>query len=355
MARRLPGSSLDGFRPGRLPRLHRILFMLLLVVLALGLSACGAGDDVPLSTIPQEGEANERIWFVYNFLWIGAAIVFVLVEGGLVYILWRYRHKPRMAHGRPVPIHGNTTLEIVWTVIPAVVIALIGIPTLQVLFELSDSPNEDSNIPIEVIGNQFYFEFRYPEGVNSSNVLYIPEDTYIDLSLTSNDVIHSFWVPKLNGKTDNIPGRYNEMWIRADNPGTYAGQCAEFCGLGHALMKFEVEALTKEDYAAWIEEQLNPTTAEGDPAAGEQLVVNGPCAACHLVEGTSAQGNVGPELTGFGSRPQIAGVVENNEENLRAWLANPPAVKPGTAMPALPLSEVDINHLVAYLQSLTDE
>jgi cytochrome c oxidase subunit 2 len=120
-------------------------------------------------------------------------------------------------------------------------------------------------------------------------------------------------------------------------------------------MKFQVEVHTQADYDAWISEQQNPATAEGDPAAGEQIVVNGPCAACHAVEGTSAQGNVGPELTGFASRPQIAGVLENNEENLRAWLANPPAVKPGTAMPALPLSEVDINHLVAYLESLTDE
>jgi len=331
--------------------------MLALVVLALGLSACGAGDDVPLSTIPQEGEHNDRIWYAYNFLWVGAAAVFVLVEGLLVYTLWRYRHKPRMAHGqaRPVPVHGNTALEIGWTIVPAVIIALVGIPTLQVLAELSDSPNEDSNIPIEVIGHQFFFEFRYPEGVNSSNVLHIPEDTYIDVSLQSDDVIHSFWVPKLAGKTDNIPGRINTMWLRADNPGTYAGQCAEFCGLGHALMKFQVEVHTQEDYVAWIDEQQNPSTAAGDPAAGEQLVVNGPCAACHLVEGTSAQGNVGPELTGFASRPQIAEVVENNEENLRAWLANPPAVKPGTAMPALPLSEVDINHLVAYLQTLTEE
>ena len=329
--------------------------MLALVALALGLAACASPTDDPQSTITQAGKANERIWDVYNILWILSAIVFVLVEGMLVYTIWRFRHRPRTAHGRPVPIHGNTKLEIIWTIIPAIIIAGIGIPTLQVLAELSDSPDDASNIEVQAIGHQFFFEFRYPEGVNSSNVLHIPEDTYIDLKLQSDDVIHSFWVPHLNGKTDMVPGRINPMWLRADDPGTYAGQCAEFCGLGHALMKFKVEVHTQADYETWIQEQLNPSTAAGDPAAGEQIVTGGPCAACHTVEGTSAQGSVGPELTDFADLPQIAGVVENNEDNLRAWLANPPAVKPGTAMPNLNLSQVDINNLVAYLETLTAE
>jgi cytochrome c oxidase subunit 2 len=350
MARRLPGMLPDGYRSGRLPRLAAVLGLLLMTVV---FASCGVADD-PQSTIAQGGEANERIWFVYNILWVLSAIVFVLVEGMLIYAIWRFRHRPRMAHGRPVPVHGNTRLEIIWTIIPAIIIAGIGIPTLQVLAELSDSPDEDSNVAIEAIAHQFFFEFRYPEGVNSSNVLHIPEDTYIDVSLHSNDVIHSFWVPKLNGKTDMIPGRVNEMWLRADDPGTYAGQCAEFCGVGHALMKFQVEVHTQEDYEAWIQEQLNPSTAEGDPATGEQLVVNGACAACHAIEGTSAQGAVGPALDGIASRPQIAGVVENNEENLRAWISNAPALKPGTAMPPMNLSEADLNHVVAYLQTLTE-
>jgi cytochrome c oxidase subunit II len=348
MVRRLTGGSPGEAQWGRLIRL---LAVFALGVLALSLTGCL--DESPMSTAAIEGEANARIWDVYTILWIGAAVVFLLVEGMLVYAIWRGRKSTALVHGRPVPVHGNTKLEVLWTVIPAIVIIAIGIPTLTVLRDLSSTPERENTVRVDVIGHQFFFEFRYPElGVNSSNTLHIPAGAMIDINLQSADVIHSFWVPRLSGKIDNIPGRTNHLWLTADNPGEYMGQCAEFCGLGHALMRFTVIAHTQEDFDAWVAQQLDPTTVVGDPAVGEQMVTTGACAACHYIEGTNARGTVGPALDGFANQPDIAGVVENTTENLEAWLANPSAVKPGTLMPAAGLSQADIAHVIAYLQTL---
>lgn len=350
MVRRHLSASRGGFRWGRLIQLASVV---MLAVLALSLSGCL--DESPQSTAVIGGEHNQRIWDVYNLLWIGSAFVFVLVEGLLIFAIVRGRKAPKTAHGRPVPVHGNTRLEILWTVIPAIVIVAIGIPTLTVLRDLSSTPETDNTIQIDVVGHQFFFEFRYPElELNSSNTMHIPVGTMIDINLQSADVIHSFWVPRLAGKTDNIPGRTNHMWLIADEPGTYAGQCAEFCGLGHALMRFQVVVHEQADFDAWIEEQRAPPTGEGDPAIGEEIVTTGLCAACHTIEGTTAQGVTGPPLTGFASQPQIAGVVENTPENLAAWLADPQAVKPGTLMPAPGLSQAQIEHVVAYLNTLEE-
>lgn len=353
MVRRLPGASgavQGGFHRGRL---IRVLAVIALAVLAFSLTGCL--DESPMSTAVSDGEHNSRIWDVYNVLWIGAAFVFILVEGLLIYAIVRGRRATALVHGRPVPVHGNTRLEVLWTVIPAIVIIAIGIPTLTVLRDLASTPERDDILRVDVVAHQFFFEFRYPElELNTANTLHIPAGTMIDINLQSSDVIHSFWVPRLAGKTDNIPGRTNHMWLTADTPGTYMGQCAEFCGLGHALMRFQVVAHTQEDFDAWVEEQRNPSGVVGDPAIGEQIVTTGSCAACHAISGTSAVGTVGPPLDGFASQPMIADHVENTPENLAAWLANPPAVKPGTLMPAPGLSQTDIAHVIAYLETLEE-
>jgi len=322
----------------------------LAVVVILTLSACSATND-PQTTLAQDGENNRRIWDVYWFLWILGAIVFVLVEGLLVFAIVRARRRPRTAHGRPVPVHGNTTLEVVWTIIPAVVLVAIGIPTLQILADLETTPKDPNALHVEVIGHQFFFEFRYEDlGITSTGELHIPADTTVDLDVTSADVIHSFWVPRLAGKQDLIPGRTNHMWLTADQPGDYSGQCAEFCGLGHANMRFAVIAHTQSDFDAWVQQKKNPT-AGGDPEAGKAFFLTGPCAGCHTIDGTAAHGQVGPNLTHIASSPQIAGVLENTPDNLKKWLANPPGVKPGTIMPNLGLSPGDIDNLVAFLET----
>jgi cytochrome c oxidase subunit 2 len=332
-----------------------------LALIGVVLTLTGCIPDAPQSTIHQYGGNNRRIWDVYNILWIGAAAVGALVEGLLIFAIIRYRRAPRTAHGRPVPVHGNTKLEIAWTIIPAIVLVAIGIPTLRIIADLDKGPS-DSAMHVTAVGNQFFFQFIYDDAgntaagvpVSSSGELHIPAGQQIDINLQSNDVIHSLWVPSLAGKTDLVPGRTNHMWLSADKPGEYAGQCAEFCGLGHANMHFKVIAQSQDDFNAWVDSVKNPKQG-GDADAGKAFFLNGPCAGCHTIAGTTAAGKVGPELTHIGDPnaiPQIAGVLENNPDNLKKWLADPPGIKPGTIMPNLHLAPADIDNLVAYLETL---
>lgn len=359
MDRRFPGQWPGGFRSGRL---FRILAVFALVALALTLGACGA-TDAPQSTIAQEGRANDRIWFVYNFLWVGAAVVFVLIEGLIIYTLVRFRRRPRTAHGRPVPVHGNTTLEIAWTIIPAVVLVAISIPTLQVLAELESTPDDQPVMRVDVTGNQFFFQFDYiEEELQTTNTLYIPEDTIVDINLMSNDVIHSFWVPKLNGKTDNIPGRTNSMWIEADNPGTYQGQCAEFCGIGHALMKFQVEVLTQADYDAWVQEQKDRAADGGELAQrGQQVAQANGCTGCHTTDGTAA---IGPTWQGlYNAEVTLAdgSTITADDAYITESIRNPGAQVhegfPNGVMPVFgpdQVSDDDVAAVIAYIQTLAE-
>ncbi len=359
MDRRFPGRWPGGFRSGRL---YRILAVFALLVLASTLSACGVTDD-PMSTIAQEGRANDRIWFVYNIIWVGAAVVFVLVEALLIYTLIRFRRRPRTVHGRPVPVHGNTTLEIAWTVIPAVVLVAIGIPTLQVLADLESTPDDQPVMQVEVTGNQFFFGFNYPEQeLQTTNTLHIPEDTIIDIELMSNDVIHSFWVPKLNGKTDNIPGRTNTMWIEADEPGTYQGQCAEFCGVGHALMKFQVEVHTQADFDAWVQQQRDRAAGGGELAQrGQQVAQDNGCTGCHSIDGTEA---IGPTWLGlYNSEVPLAdgSTVMADDAYITESVRDPNARIhegfPSGVMPAFgedQVSEDDLAAIIAFIATLEE-
>ena len=333
---------------------------LALVGVVLTLSGCNFSDQ-PQNTINQWGGNNRRIWDIYGLLWIGAAVVGALVEGLLVFAIIRFRGRPRTAHGRPVPVHGNTKLEIAWTIIPAIVLVAIGIPTLRIIADLDKGPSSNP-MHVTAVGNQFFFQFFYDDAgntasglqVSSTGELHVPAGRQVDINLQSNDVIHSLWVPTLAGKTDLIPGRTNHMWLSADQPGEYSGQCAEFCGLGHANMRFKVVAQTDADFNAWVDSVKHPQQG-GNADAGKALFVNGPCAGCHTVAGTSAAGKVGPELTKIGDPkviPQIAGVLDNTPDNLKKWLADPPGVKPGTIMPNLHLAPTDIDNLVAYLATL---
>jgi cytochrome c oxidase subunit 2 len=326
------------------------LFALVALIIPAILTACGGADEYPQTTVDPAGPAANDINSIYNLLWVLALIVFVLVEGALIYAIFRFRGNKQLINGRPVPVHGNTRLEVIWTIIPAVILAVIAIPTIQGIATLAET--DDDAFHVNVIGNQFFWEFEYPDIVGPdgvplkvSNEMHIPVDTRIEITLRTNDVIHSFWVPRLAGKTDAIPGRENTMWLESEEIGTFEGQCAEFCGTEHARMRFTVVTDSEEDFNDWV-------TTPSDPVDAGMQIVESVCAGCHLVEGTAAQGNVGPELTNFANVDEIAGVVPNTEENLRAWLANPQDVKPGTAMPNLGLTADQIDALVAYLNTL---
>lgn len=321
-------------------------------------------EDAPLTTFEPAGPFADRIdglfWMVF---WIATAI-FVLVMGAVIVIVVFFRD--REDRKEPKQTHGSPKLEVVWTVIPALILAAISVPTVQGVFDLTGC--SDGVMEIEVIGHQWWFEYRYPDGgFDAANVMVIPAGEEVCLTMTSDDVLHNFWVPALMGKRYLVPGQTTLLRIQADEPGEYWGHCAEFCGLSHSLMRARVIALSVSEYDDWTEAQKLPATfpAEGTPEwDGYQVFVNKGCVQCHTVrfDDPSASNIVsraafnGPDLTHFASRSVFAGATlpedgQTYEAALKEWLADPPNVKPGSFMPNLALTAQEIDHLIAWLES----
>lgn len=337
----------------------------LLVTLTLALVLAGCSTGAPQTTLDPKGPYARQIYDLFiGWIFWPAVAVFVAVEGLLLYSVLRFRGR----EGDPLPVqtHGNTRLEITWTIIPALILGVILWATFSTERTLATPPEDPRGIAVRVIGHQWWWEFEYPDlGVSTANELHIPVGVPVTLQLESADVIHSFWVPFLAGKTDAIPGRINRLWLQADEAGTYSGQCAEFCGIQHALMRFIVVAEATSQFESWLRNERSipnfaatpvPAGQAGDASLvsqGAQLFANGACITCHAIRGTAAQGRVGPELTHFGSRQTIAAnTLANNPGNLKRWLRNPQAVKPGALMPNLNLNDQDIEALTAYLLTL---
>jgi cytochrome c oxidase subunit 2 len=336
------------------------------MILTLAVSACSS-EVLPQNTLDPASERARNIDGLFTFTLIIAAIVFVLVQGAIIYTAIKFRRK-KGEEPRPVKqIHGNTRLEIAWTIAPALILAGLAVPTVQTIFENAEEPV--NALEVTVTGHQWWWQYDYPDlGVVTANELHIPvgRDVLLTLTTDDNDVIHSFWVPRLSGKRDVVPGHVNTLTISADDAGEYLGQCAEFCGLSHANMRLRVYAHEPADFDAWVQSQLAPAaipaeTDTGLRAEGWALFQSKGCAACHAINGTVAEGgglNPGPNLTYFAQRNTFAGALfERNEENLRAWLANPSALKPmqpdlNRGMPNLGLTDDEITALVAFLQGL---
>nr|MBA2599440.1 cytochrome c oxidase subunit II [Actinomycetota bacterium] len=350
------------FRQGGRARLGALVGVLSLVAVA-----CETGDaqDV-LSPAGEFARSPDRLWD----LTFGIAVaVFILVEGILVFTLFRYRSRPDRKASQ---FHGNTKVEILLTAIPALILAGIAVPTVSTIFDLAE-PREGA-LQIKVIGHQFWWEYQYlDEGFVTANELHIPTNTPVELTVEGGlidrvtgdaQVIHSFWAPRLAGKQDLIPGHANQLFIEADDPGIYFGQCTEFCGLGHAEMRLRVYAESGSDFEQWVSDQKSaPEAPSGGSLAerGQKLFAEGQfreglnCAACHAVEATpeDVAPNQGPNLAHFASRDTFASAIfKNTEENLKAWIADPASVKPGARMPALGLTESEIDAVVAYLKTL---
>ncbi len=313
------------------------------------LTSCS--ERAPQDVLQPLGEVARRADGLWNITFAIAVFVFVVVEGVLVYTLLRFRHK---AGRRAAQFHGNTRLEVILTVIPSLILAGLAVPTVKTILDLSkDVP--PGSLQIDVTARQFWWEYEYQdEGIVTANEMHIPVGEHVQIVLHGEDVIHAFWVPRLAGKQDTVPGRINTLQIQADKPGRYMGQCTEFCGLSHANMRLIVFAHPRDEYDAWVAEQqreaAEPTGS--DAREGQEIFLN-TCAVCHAVAGTDAQGRQGPDLTHFMSRSTFAGAMfENNTENLSAWIRNPPEMKPGAKMPDYGLSEDEVRALVAYLQSL---
>lgn len=335
-------------RPSDL-RLRRALLGAALLALLFLFPACAS--DAPQDFLNNQAGPNakkaDQLWDVTFLI---ASVIFVIVEGLLVYALIRFRHKP----GREAAdFHGNTRLEVVLTLVPAVILAGLAIPTLKTIFDIARE--QKGAIEITVTARQFWWQYEYEDfGFATANELHIPTGAPVHLNFRGVDVIHSYWIPRLTGAQDVVPNRDNELTFSADEPGRYMGQCKEFCGLSHANMRLLVFAHEPKDFETWVLQQQSPARpASTDVAAGEKLFLEGECVNCHAIQGTDAAATTAPDLTHFASRETFGGATfELTEENLATWLRDPPAMKPGALMPDYGLSEQQISQLVAYLMSL---
>jgi cytochrome c oxidase subunit II len=330
---------------------RRLTLGVLVGVLGLFASACTGTNAGPQDYLSPVGPVAERADELWDLTFGIAVAIFIIVEGVLVFTLIRFRRKP----GREAAqFHGNTKLEVVLTLIPALILAGLAVPTIKTIADLSERP--EGAMDITVTAKQFWWEYEYPDaGVITANEMHVPTGQPIFLTLEGADVIHSFWIPKLTGKQDVVPGRTNHMQFTAPEPGTYWGQCTEYCGLSHANMRLRVIAHEPDEFQQWLEDQQQPAavTELTGPAADGQEIFMSTCATCHAIAGTDAQARTGPDLTHFASRETFAGAMfRNNTENLTRWIDNPPLVKPGAQMPDYGLSAQQIDAVVAFLQTL---
>lgn len=332
---------------------RRVLVALSSLALLLALTACSD----PQSTVDPKSDAADRINDVYILVfWLAMVVMVGVLVGTLVLSLW-FRERP----GRTArQIHGSTRLEVMWTLIPVVILAVIAVPTLETLIDADEDPPEDA-LRIEAIGHQWWFEFRYPDlGITTANEMWLPVDRAVDVVLISDDVIHSFWAPQLFGKVDMVPGHENRLPVFTPTEAreeAYLGQCVEFCGTSHANMRFRVFVRSAGEFDAWADRQVSDRAEPSTDLVqqGEQVFTTSACIGCHTIQGTSAAGIVGPNLTHVGGRSTIAaGILDNTPENLRRWIANPDDVKPGALMPRFDnqLTDEQLDALVAYLLSL---
>jgi len=286
-------------------------------------------------------------------------VIFLIVGGLLLYAVIRFRQRPTDSMREPAQIYGSNQIELSWTVIPILIVFMLFLSTTRVILQTQASPKPASAMDVTVIGHQFWWEYRYPKfGIVTANELHIPvsdpaNPTPTYLALSSADTDHSFWVPRLAGKTDLIPNRVNTMWIDPERPGLYLGQCAQYCGVQHAKMLLRVYAQSPEDFAAWVKQQQKQASQDPTVAEGQTVFMHSACINCHTVAGTVATGRFGPDLTHLESRDTIAsGPVPNTPENLRKWIADPNSMKPGVLMPSMHLNDHDLDAITAYLTTL---
>lgn len=355
------------------------------LLLAVALASVACADNVAQTPSDQPGRPQDflapvgrfavELDSLWNLVLALALVIFVLVEALLLFSIFRYRERSDDDPRLPKQVHGNPRLEALWTIIPALLLAVVAVPTVQSLFQLAEEPPDP--LRVQVTGHQWWWEFTYPDHpqLKTANILHIPTDRTVFLEMTSADVIHSFWVPKLAGKQDLVPGRTSFVKLETHEPGEYFGQCAEYCGLSHANMRLRVVASPAADFDAWARQQATPQQVTGDggglAARGAQLFADRGCTACHTIRGLpGAAGTVGPDLTYFSDRGWFAGAIfENTDENLRRWLADPPGMKPMqpppppgqqpregetsvAGMPNLGLTPDEVDALVAFLRTL---
>jgi cytochrome c oxidase subunit 2 len=329
------------------------------------LLASGGGGDM---SIFDPASPPARSIFDLSMLVVAiTGFIFVVVEGVLIYCVIRFRRSEPSA-SEPPQVYGSKPIEIAWTAAPALIVFILVLVTTRTLWEVkADQPKQktgDHALFVTVVGRQWWWEYTYESyngeklGFTTANELHIPVGKSglarpVYLTLKSADVCHSFWVPKLGGKTDLIPGHPNQMWFMTNRPGLFFGQCAEYCGTQHANMLIRVYAEPEEEFEQWLRHEREPAADDSAVQTGKAVFLGQSCVNCHRVRGTSAQGTFGPDLTHMMSRKTLAaGMIPNSPENLRGWVADPQDTKPGCLMPAFGLSDRDRDQIIRYLSTL---
>jgi cytochrome c oxidase subunit 2 len=341
----------------------KFVWRLLPISFILLLSGCGVEN---LSALDPQGPVAEMQYSLIQLSLYIMILVMFIVFSIYIFVIFRFREKPGDTH-IPKQVHGNRTLEIIWTTIPILLLLMLAIPNVMDTFTLADTGvgvedgaegEEIDHVKVEVTAHQFWWEFAYPDhDIVAGQEMYIPTDTRIIIELQASDVIHSFWVPALAGKQDNVPGITNDMWFEAPQEGVYMGKCTELCGPSHWQMDFKVIAVDPDTFETWATNMAEPpaevTDPEGQVAVDGRGVFEESCISCHAIgdEGSTT----GPNLTNYGEREALAGYLDPNDENLEAWLRNPQEYKPGNNMPAInhdQVSDEEMTALIAYLNEL---
>jgi len=348
----------------RQPLLRRLA---VLPVALLAMLASGCAGEFPQTTFRPVTEFGAAIDHVFRISFWWTMVILAIVAIVLTYVLIRFRARPGV---EPRKIYGNNLAEILWTAGPAIIVVTILVPTVRTIFFTYREAPEDALV-VEAVGHQWWWEFRYPElGIRTANQVHLPVGRPVEIHLSSADVIHNFWVPRIGGKRYNYPAvalpegapeprNHNRIVFTIEEEGEYHGQCAEFCGVSHALMRMLVVAQPEDEFEAWAQSMREPTNTVPEPGTFEEKGYNafiaGGCMACHTISGTMATfGMEGPDLTAVGARWKIgAGAAENTPEDLARWIQNSESFKPGSKMQAFPeITGEDLEALVAYLQSL---
>src|SRR6204780_4284724 len=293
------------------------------------------------------------------FVLVITGVIFVVVFVLLVYSVVKFRGRAVDGGGEPAQVYGSTQIELAWTIIPTLIVVVLFLATARVIHAIQDAPEPAGAVEVTAIGHQYWWEFRYPRlGIVTANELHIPvsalsHPTPTFMQLLSVDTDHSFWVPELSGKTDLIPNHPNRMWMDPQRAGVFFGQCAQYCGTQHAKMLLRISVDGPEEFASWVRTQQKPGVEDAGAIAGRGVFERNACMNCHAVGGTTADGRFGPDLTHLMSRATIAaGAAVNTRDNLRLWIQNPSAIKPGSLMPAMKLSDADLDAVVGYMETL---
>lgn len=344
-------------------RFYRVLFIRGLSIgfdLALIVAPAFADGASNVTNIFKPDGTPARGIFDYTMLVLAiCAVIFIIVAGFLTYTVARFRRRPGDDGHEPPQVYGSNQIELAWTVIPILIVFVLSLVTARTIAEIQDATPPPKALQVTVVGHQWWWELRYPElGIVTANELHVPVSDAAQprptfLKLESADVAHSFWVPQLAGKTDVIPNRDNQMWIDPMTPGTYLGNCAEYCGTQHAQMRIRVIVHLPGEFEKWAAAQQRNAANDVQVKTGHDIFFSTSCVNCHTIKGTEANGKFGPDLTHLMNRETLgSGAALNTPETMRAWVRNPQRVKEGCYMPDMQLTDEEMDQIVRYLLTL---